>query len=184
MVAERGERGRNACLSLAPVLGNSAIPVFLRRQIVMTFLLPVLSYGGELFGLRSLSVVPTLLKGLEKILREALSMISRGSWRISPKQASSQRALQMEFRIPTVSACMAGAAVRAVAKFSHSKGYISDLLVARGQAARGSWQGVVEKNVQALFKKGFGFDLSAPPGDLKTWLQSPSFQDSQQQHGR
>jgi hypothetical protein len=73
---------------------------------------------------------------------------------------------------------MAGAAVRAVAKFSQSKGYISDLLVARCQAAPGSWQGVVEKNVQALFKRGFGFDLSAPPGDLKTWLQSPSFQDS------
>ena len=158
-------------------IGNKWVSLNIRRQTVLGLLLPSLAYGGELFGMRSCAAKATLLKPLEDILDGVLFQMSRASTSTTCKRPSltTAKILREEYGIPSVSAVMAGKAVRASLKYRSSKGWVQQLYVTDPPAASASWRAKVEKSCSALLKK---FGVTSVTSTMGEWVESGAFQSS------
>jgi hypothetical protein len=58
------------------LIGSNCMPIALRATAVRSFLIPVLSYDSELFGLRE----DNMLAPLQRVLKTAISFVIKGSW--------------------------------------------------------------------------------------------------------
>ena len=149
MISWRAERVQKKILwPMRKMLGNKNIALSLRRHAIIGLLLPALCYGGELFGLTSVAANNNRIQPLERVLKHALAMIGRASYRTDQNTPSgtSDAILREELCVPSVEATMAGQAVRARIKYQDSPGLVSWLIKSRPQtgAGNGAWPGTME----------------------------------------
>ena len=121
IVAEaRAEKGRKALDAVRPLVGCLQIPILIRVNVVKALVVPVLTYGGELWGMSAERVVKP-----QKVLSEALRLLARLRARSS---VTSSATLGLEFGIPPISAMVAAARTMALRKFPHLRTVIADLV--------------------------------------------------------
>ena len=155
------------------MLGSKHIPLNLRRQAVISLLLPALAYGGELFGLQSPAKTHNLLKPLESVLKHALAMMASASYSIKQgtPMGTTDAILREEFGVQSVAATMAGMAARSRIKYQAPPGLISWIIKSRPPKAaiKGAWPGTMEQSAEKL-SKWFGITTAAAD-----WRQQPPY---------
>jgi exonuclease III len=105
----RAEKGRKVLNTMRGVLGCSKIPISLRVKIVSAILIPVLTYGGELWGM-----LEQRCKAPQSVLSETLRVL----WRLSPRNTlTSAATLGMEVGIPSIYSMVCAKRARAYQKF-------------------------------------------------------------------
>ena len=127
----RAVKGLKVLNSVRPLIGCIQIPLTVRINVVKALIVPVLTYGGELWGMNSeRSVKP------QKVLSEALRIMARLRVRSS---MTSSATLGLEFGIPPISAIVAGARVRAMKKFPQLQTIIADLMRSPPRCSLHTW---------------------------------------------
>jgi exonuclease III len=119
MVAERVTKGRKVLNSLRPFLSSLEIPLAIRITAVKALLVPVLTYGGELWGMNEERTVAP-----QRVLSESLRLLLRMSARSS---VTSSSALCLEFDVPPITASVASARARAFVKYPRLRTTIAGL---------------------------------------------------------
>jgi exonuclease III len=120
MSLARAEKGRRALNPLRGVLACVSIPLTLRVRVVKAILVPVLTYGGELWGMLEQRAVQP-----QRVLSEALRLLMK----LGPKNSSTSTALLgVEFNIPTVYAAVCAARARGYRKYAGLRTTISELV--------------------------------------------------------
>ena len=121
VIAEaRAAKGRKALDAIRPLVGCLQIPILIRVNVVKALVVPVLIYGGELWGMNAERVVKP-----QQVLSEALRLLARLRVRSS---LTSSATLGLEFGIPPISAMVAAARTRALRKFPQLRTVIADLV--------------------------------------------------------
>ena len=177
MIKWRAERvTKRTLLPMRKMLGSKHIPLNLRRQAVISLLLPALAYGGELFGLHASALTNALLHPLESVLKHALAMMASASYSIKKgtPMGTTDAILREEFGVPSVEATMAGMAVRSRIKYQASPGLISWIIKSRPPtgANTGAWPGTMESHAGKL-SKWFGITAATAH-----WRQQPIYESS------
>ena len=116
---------KKTLIPMRKMLGKKEIPPNLRRQAVISPLLPALAYGCELFGLMELRASgESLYAPLEKILKHALAMMACASFSTTKNKpiGTTDAILRGEYCVPSVEATMASKAVRSRIKYQSSPG--------------------------------------------------------------
>jgi len=144
MVKHRLIRANGAVKSIAPVLANVKIPLSMRRLLVLAFIQPTLTFGGELLGMRAVG----LSLPLQKVMNRALNMIIMGRERFQVRAAP--EAVMIELGMPPIQACLDGARARAFSKYKISKTYVSALYEGIAQGWVGQSKKWLEKNAPQL----------------------------------
>ena len=175
MISWRAERVKKKVLwPMRKMLGNKNIALSLRRHAVIGLLLPALCYGGELFGLTSTAVDNERIKPLEQVLKHALAMIGRASYKTDQPTPSgtTDAILREELCVPSVEATMAGQAVRARIKYQDSPGLVSWLIKSRPPkgAVRNAWPGTMEAKAQKV-SEWFGTNTAADDSAAKQTVE-------------
>lgn len=120
MASSRAEKGRKAFETLRPVLSSKRIPVDIRIRLVKTCLIPVLTYGAELWGMNESRVI-LCQRVLDKALRTLLGVSDKSC-------VTALSVLYREFDIPPIAATVGAARARAVLKYCTSRTIIGDLV--------------------------------------------------------
>lgn len=120
MANAREDKGRKVLNTFRAVLASYDIPLYIRARVVQSILLPVLTYGSELWGMSS-----ERCEGPQKVLSEALRLLLR----ISAKSSiTSPATIGYELNIPPIHAIASSARARAYLKFPSLRTIIADLL--------------------------------------------------------
>ena len=120
MAVTRAEKGRRVLNTMRGVLGCSKIPISLRVKIVSAILIPVLTYGGELWGM-----LEQRCRAPQRVLSETLRVL----WRLSPRNTlTSAATLGLEVGIPPIYSMACAKRARAYLKFGYLRTTI-ELLV-------------------------------------------------------
>lgn len=120
MALARAEKGRKAFETLRPVLSSKRIPVEIRLRLVKACLIPVLTYGAELWGMNEARVHPCQ-RILDRAIRSLLGVSGKSN-------ATALSVLHREFDISPLAATVASARARAVLKYRNSRTIIGDLV--------------------------------------------------------
>ena len=120
IVEDRAKKGLGAFESLYPILSCGSIPMRMKIQLVKTCLIPVLSYGSELWGLHE-SRANTVQRILNKAMKVLVGMTQSS-------HSTSFNTLSVELNIPTMIAVTSAARVRAFYKYQNSKTIIGILV--------------------------------------------------------
>ena len=120
MVQHRIQLGMSRLNAIRPTLRAQWLPMYFRVKIIKTMLIPVLTWGAELWG-----VHPTLPVKLQKLIDKAINILygvtdDNKAW-INKKQA------MVELGIPPLYATAAAAVARGRGKFQHSKTVVSTI---------------------------------------------------------
>jgi exonuclease III len=107
--AYRASQAMKALWANRSFLMEKSIPLQTRILGLKSLIVPRISHGGEVFGLRDAK----LYAPLEAVLKKGLSWVLQGGG----KAAAARWPVMREFDIPPVVASMAGAKARAVAKY-------------------------------------------------------------------
>ena len=161
-------------------VGSKNAPLELRIMVIKAVLLPALCYGGELFGLRGFNGQRNqLIAPLENILNTAIFMLSKASWSTNVKlpALTAIRVFRKELGIPSVEACMAGRAARALAKFPTSKCMVHKLFKHNPPSKNFSWTAMIDKNYTKLLK-WYGIAEVNRPTTQQAWTGSAVFKSS------
>ena len=118
-ISYRRLSGTKLLSSLYPFLSNSSSPFCMKLDLIRNILLPVLSFGGEFFGM-----YPSLSAPLDSILKRAISISLRG-W---GPASSSLSVLCVELNLFSVDSCGVASRVRAVRKYRNCKTFIRFLI--------------------------------------------------------
>lgn len=131
MAVSRAEKGRKVLNSLRGPLTCVRIPILLRVKIITAILLPVLAYGGELWGMSEERV-----KEPQRVLSEALRLL----WKLGPRSSVvSSALLGVELEIPPVFAVVCAARARGYRKFSELRTTIAKLVQHPPTTRRRTW---------------------------------------------
>jgi hypothetical protein len=127
MVAARVQAANLALHALMPLLRDHRVPIEQRFRSIKAFLLPVVQYGAELWGMSARRVAP-----LRRVVDSALRACLR-----APKSVP-LATLYAEARIVPYHVFAAAARARALFKWRASKTHVHRLVRARVWRARGS----------------------------------------------
>jgi exonuclease III len=120
-VKERLEKGKRILAMGTPFLKSKSIPVLFKIYYVKSVLVPVLTYGGELYGMSTERTQP-LQVIVDRALRWINGMKGEGSGGISIAT------LRREFGVTPIAARTSAMRVRAFVKYPELKTWISKLL--------------------------------------------------------
>ena len=145
MVQQRINLGLSRLNSIRPTLRAQWLPIYFRVKIIKTMLIPVLTWGAELWG-----VHPTLSERLQAILDKAINTLygfkdDNTAW-INKRQA------MVELEIPPIYAIAAAAVARGRAKFHFSKTVVS-LLMKRQSPHSSTWTAQADLQLETAVKK-------------------------------
>ena len=127
----RAAKGIKVLNSKRAMLGCLQIPIDIRVRAVKAMVVPVLTYGGELWGLQD-----QRMSKPQSVLSEALRVLARLRVR---SVVTSSAALGLEFGIPPISALVAAAKTRALKKFPTLRTVIAVLIRAPPRGRLRSW---------------------------------------------
>lgn len=119
MTRGRVESGNKALQVLRPVLTCHSVPVGIRIQILKSCLVPVLTYGAELWGMSDERCM-----GPQRVLTKGMKLIAGITGNSTVVET-----LGLEFEIPNISCTAAAARGRALAKFEDSRCVIGELVL-------------------------------------------------------
>jgi len=153
MAKARLKKGEKALGALRPLLSSHTIPVPIRVRIATAMLRPVLTYGGELYGMQVARAIP-----LQRVMNKALRFIL-GFGEKSKMVAG--EALWAELGVAPVSAVINALRARAWAKYSGSKTIIAELCNSLPAGRKATW---VTGTIRWL--KRWGADLAHVDADL------------------
>lgn len=123
----RALKGVNALHALRPTLQKHHLPVKLRTMLIKSLLMPVLCYGGELWGMSSQRA-----QDADRVLRQAMrSVVGKSS-----NALVSQEVLRRELKVPSVYAATAARRSRLWVKAPTMRTVIRQLAQ---RPARQSW---------------------------------------------
>lgn len=131
MAKARAEKGRKALNALRPVLGCSTISTGAKIRLIQALLVPVLSYGSELWGMSTVRA-----QYGQTVLNEALRALVR------LKKGSSITAtstLNLEFGIDPLAITAAAARTRGYFKYFTLRTYIADLMKSPPCTRKWTW---------------------------------------------
>jgi hypothetical protein len=131
MADAREEKGRKVLNTFRAVLSSNDIPLYIRTRVVQSILVPVLTYGSELWGMNS-----ERCKGPQRVLSEALRLLLRLSARSSITSAVT---IGYELNIPPIHAITSSARARGYLKFPSLRTVIASLLRHPPVLAKRSW---------------------------------------------
>lgn len=121
MIADRVRKGRNALNSLLPTLRSADIPLRMKvNTLIKGVLIPILVFGGELWGHSQASTMP-----VQQVLDEALRACLRLR---KTSRITSAVAIGLEFGVPTIFATVAAARARVFRKFPNLRTTIAGLV--------------------------------------------------------
>lgn len=164
-VGDRVKKGMHAFRALTPFLRDSSIPVALKSDKVIKGLLsPVLTYGGELFGMAEQRAVP-LQRVLNKAMRLVMSGHDSGKW-------CSPSCLMDELRVFPVAGAVAGLRARALAKYRSSKTLIAALVRQPLVARKSTWVSGGRRWLRRYLPALEGLDAAVNTQDLEAVLES------------
>ncbi len=127
MIRARVGKGEGALHLLRPVLAARSVPTSMKARMINACLLPVLTYGAELWGIDVTHVLP-----LQAVLDEACGLVVG-------RRKAQREALLRELGLHSIKARTGGLVARAVIKYRTLGTVIADLLgrpsTPRGQAA-------------------------------------------------
>ncbi len=118
MAAARAAKGRKCLMALRPVLGCANIPLEIRIRVIKALLIPVLTYGAEVWGMNEENC-----KLGQAVLSEALRVLVRLKARCSITSSST---LGLEFGIDSLHAIASAARGRAFVKYPTLRTTIAD----------------------------------------------------------
>lgn len=127
----RAKKGEHCLNALRPVLSCSDIPLSVRVRLVKALLIPVLTYGSELWGMSDDRAQST-----QRVLNEALRLL------VGMKKQStitSTATIGLEFEIDSMSAMASAARARAFLKFASLRTTIASLVVSPPRARKKTW---------------------------------------------
>jgi len=130
MQLERARQGRIVLDSLSPFLGNARVPLHIKSVVIKQLLIPVLSYGAEVWATKL-----SEFGYLSKVLVEAVNLAM--CYNKQNRSMCTETMLQ-ELDIPPLSAVLYSKRMRAWAKWRHSRTWIADFVRARS-TTRGTW---------------------------------------------
>ena len=131
MARDRADKGRKALYGLAPILSSSTIPVTIKSRLINAVLVPILSYGGEIWGMSS-----TRAMFGQRVLSEALRLVV-GLKRTSTR--TSAATLGQEVGVYQLAAIVSAARTRALFKYPSLRTYIADLVEAPMVSRKRTW---------------------------------------------
>ena len=135
MAKHRASQGEKSYFAMLPILRSNRIPLLVRVRILKSCLVPVLTYGGELWGMSNVRATYP-----QKILNQALKSLIGIPGRSS---ATSSLVLGTEFGIHTIETMVAAARTRAIMKYPNSRTIISSLTT--NNPPLGSWMRVARQ---------------------------------------
>jgi len=121
VVKARELKARRALEACRGFLRTKSIPVHIRRQVLRALVMPVATFGGELFGNNVALVNP-----LQKVMDEATRMLAGMACR---SNACAAVVLRQELQIPSVAAVTSGLRARAWRKYLGAASWIGTLRV-------------------------------------------------------
>jgi hypothetical protein len=116
-VSARAEVGAKTLVAMRKFVGSNCMPMALRATAVRSFLIPVLAYGSEFFGLQA----DSLLQPLQRVLKTAMTMVVKGSWIAKIKgrtpMLTHHATMSLELGVPSIFQVAATAKSRALFKW-------------------------------------------------------------------
>ena len=124
------KKGEATHTAIRPFLGCSDIPLFIRKHILTSVVLPRMLYGAELYGMNK-----KLTDKFQQLLDRSLKVILG----VNPKAPVSKLVLWEEFNIPPISALAAARRARAFQKAASLKTKIALLVTHPYRCAKWTW---------------------------------------------
>jgi sorting nexin-29 len=124
MVQGRIKKGHAARVALQPLLTDVRVPVAVKRDVMLSKLQPVLTYGGEVLGMEN-TTRRDLTLGLQNIMNMCLRSVAMGH---QSAPDPSKAALMAELGLPPVASCMHGLRARAFLKFPSLRTYVTNFM--------------------------------------------------------
>lgn len=147
MVKQRAAKGWATLSVIEPFLGSSWIPIFIRVNVIKMVLIPILSWGAELWGMSDARV-----QHVQDVLDTAVKALM-GLRKQSTLGASST--LMAEFGISSLFAVASGNRVRAFTKFPSLRTTIGILMnnpMPNASRIRDSWVYDTKKKILELLR--------------------------------
>lgn len=162
MVNDRVTKGMKTLNSMRSVIACMSIPIDIRIRAIRAILVPVLSYGGELWGMsEERSAAP------QKVLTEALKLVLRIS---SKSTITSPWTLCLEFGVLPIHCVVSAARARAFRKFGDLKTPIAKLLTHYPVARKKTWVTGTRLWLNRFCRGAVGADSSVAASMVKTFL--------------
>lgn len=131
MVRDRVDSVRKATRGLERFLRSSSIPIAVRLKMFKAVVLPIASYGGELFGMNTV-----LAQGIQAHVNNATKWLVGVS---SGSKLAAASCVSQALGIDSIDARMSAARARAFYKLGESKTWISSLIVSPPKGRCGTW---------------------------------------------
>ena len=145
MVSHRITLGLARLNAIRPTLRAQWLPIYFRVKIIKSMLIPVLTWGAELWGLN-----PKLSEKLQSIIDKAINVIygftDNNTGFVNKGQA------MLELDIPPICATAAAAVARGRGKYAHSKTVIA-LITKRSNPHSTTWTAQADKMLSSAVKK-------------------------------
>ena len=162
---DRSDKGLKALFGVLPLIRNPQIPIWIRIKTVKGAVVPVLTFGGELWGMDNKRAHQPQI-----VLDKALRAIAR----LTPNSLStSSAALGLEYGITPIAAMSAAARTRARKKFPTLRTVIADLIESPPVTRKRSW--VSETNVWLQKYGGIARDTHDPTKASK-WVKTDQWE--------
>lgn len=128
MADARAQKGDKLLRTVTPFLRNVSLPVTLKRDVIRTNVIPVLSYGGEIFGMSRARV-----QGLERVLRKSVAALTGGWGR------AAYDVMLLELGIPSIYAKTSALRRRALLKYPDLVTVIGELCSKPFSSRHATW---------------------------------------------
>lgn len=128
MISNNVAKGRKALNSLTKFLGRKLYPSHLKVLLVKARLIPILTYGGEIWGMNT-----QIASKAQKVCDDALRMIVRGG------KSTGLKRLRDELGIATIASIAATRRLRALTKFETLRTWIAILLANTAPSRFDTW---------------------------------------------
>ena len=145
MVNHRITLGLARLNAIRPTLRAQWLPIYFRVKIIKSMLIPVLTWGAELWGLN-----PKLSEKLQSIIDKAINIIY--GFTDNNKSFINKGQAMLELDIPPICAIAAAAVARGKGKYVHSKTVIS-VITKRSNPHSTTWTAQADMMLSKAVKK-------------------------------
>lgn len=128
MVGNNINKGRKALGGLIKFFSRRTYPTYLKVLLVKAKLIPILAYGGEVWGMNS-----QIAEKAQKVCDAALRIVIRGS------KSTGLRRVREELGIDTMASISARKRQRAITKFSGVRTWIASLIGSKAKSRFDTW---------------------------------------------
>ena len=131
MAKHRAKMGEASLAELRPFIANGTIPIWVRRHVLTSIILPRMLYGSELWGMNGVRSEPAQ-RVADKATRLLLSIGGMGA-------GLSLNAMREELGIGKVEAMAAARRARAIIKYPSLRTWIAELIKCPLTAQKATW---------------------------------------------